>query len=267
MKPLPLLILLVLGNVVLAEPPPSRLEITEYRLPRVERIESDSVIGYWQPGWMEFEAHVGRPIRDLIGFHAQGGTLSSKDTLLHGVPDGPSIKGRPVAPTSDVHRNIWTREVHREFSSCDLFSLCRNDTVVFQFRDCVGAEDPLFYVRGYDWWIESWAYRDAEDTTKRYTPTRGFQVIVNGEFLSDRYHCSGTFEYRYLDGKPFFLFRRDSLLGWNYAGVETVTDFDEFFHGHCCGEAVSNPLVYADEFAFYARRDEIWYLVHGRIVQ
>ncbi|MBU0509779.1 hypothetical protein KKH27_13215 [bacterium] len=155
----------------------------------------------------------------------------------------------------------------REQRSCDKFSLCRNDTVVYQFRDCVGAEDPFLFVRGDDWWIESWAYRDAEDSSARSAPTRGFQVVVNGQLLSDAYHCSETFDYHYVGDRPFFLFCRDNTLGWNYCGVETVSDFDEFFHGHCCELATSDPLFCANGFSFYARRNDLWYLVAGRIVQ
>jgi len=181
--------------------------------------------------------------------------------------DRSPIKGKPFVPTTDVHGNVWTRKVNREERECALFSLCRNDTVIYQFRDCFVGEEPLFFIRGDDWWIESWAYRNADDINRHNTPTRGFQVVVNGEILSDKYHCTGTFEYHYVGDRPFFLFSLDSTLGWNYDGAETLSDFDEFFHAHCCEMSTSDPRFWADEFSFYARRDDIWYLVHGRIAR
>lgn len=262
MKSLPLVVLALLCSFAAAEERQSRLEITEYRLPRVERIQGDSVIGYWEPGWLEFEAYVGRPTREFHGVNS--GKQVARDSLTEEVID-PRLKNNNSEPIAYIQGNIWTRKVSDENQQCDIHTLYRNDTIIYRLRDCIQTESPHFYIREDHWWAEVWLYRDVEDTREFFFPTRGFQVIADGELLSDIYGYTETFDYHYVGDKPFFLFLRDSTFGWNYDGVETISNYDDVFHGQCCEPACSNPRFFADEFSFYARRDSVWYLVAGRI--
>ncbi|HEY3294899.1 MAG TPA: hypothetical protein VGL38_05640 [bacterium] len=236
-------------------------------MPRVEKVWGDSVYGYWEPGWIEFEMYVGKPSRDLHGvYHDPETVLDLLDTLTEPIRDSPEKKGQSFSPFTDEAGNVWKRRGEWQGSTqthCPLYTLLRNDTVLYGFRDCMVTEAPGMYYRTGHWWIETWDYKPADDTRSNEERGKGFQIIADGEFLSDKYHCSETFDYHYVNDQPFFMFRRDSLWGWNYDGVETVTDFDDFFHGGCCELGCANPRFYADDFSFYARRDSVWYLVVG----
>jgi len=262
--------IVVLCCLALAETPGTRLDVKEYRLPRVERIVENQVNGFWEPGHIEFEAYVGTPSREFHGVSDE--TLSESvgiDSMTQFIDIGPAHKGEEFELLEDASGNVWTRQSRhwdRWWDSCWVYSLVRNDTAVYRVRDCRVTEEPMMFLRQGHWWIETYNYKAAEDTSSTQTsPGRGFQVVADGEVLSSKYGCSETSDYHYVGDKPFFLFRRDSLFGWNYDGAETVTDFDSLFHGGCCEYGCANPRFYADDFSFYARRDSVWYLVVGTL--
>ena len=260
-----LLLLLILGLFQMAGAQASaHLEISEYRLPKVERIVEDSVVGFLEPGCLEFEMYVGIPTRELFGQGHDSRNPVVIDTLTKMAS---YIKGERLRPPEDIDGNVWTMSHERIETRCPIYTVARNDIPIYHFRDCIETEDPDLYVRAHDWWMVTWSFKPVADTSFNHENSRGFQVIVNGELLSDKYGYAETWDYHYVGDKPFFLFRRDSTFGWNYDGTETISRFDDFYHGHCCEPACSDPLFRTNEFSFYARRDSIWYLVYGHIVE
>jgi hypothetical protein len=266
-----ILLIAVLCSLAAAEPPPPRLEISEYRLPRVERIDQNQVNGYWEPGWLEFEWYVGGPTRQRFEVRQDRNYRPlNPDTLTRSIGLLPvrSTKVFVYDSLRDAGGNVWTRRLNSrgdDEESCPLYSLLRNDTVVYQLRDCIATEQPLMFLRGEHWWIETWNYKSAEDTSSNWFADEGYQVVADSVLLSDKYGYSQTFDYHFVGGKPFFMFRRDSVFGWNYDGADTTIDFDSVFHGACCEPSCSNPRFAVDQFSFYAKRDSTWYMVVGTV--
>jgi hypothetical protein len=243
-----------------------------------------------QPGCLEYERDVGRPEREKLGINYSPETWSSSDSLSQPILRSPDRKDDVFQPTTDAEGHVWRRSEYRSEQNCPSYALWRDSTEVYHIHNCREADDPEFYIRESHWWIEThrfelppqdsnFAYRaipkkvPPQDSNFTYreiskkVTQRGYQIIADGEILSDKYGYSETWDLRYVGGKSFFSFRRDSTLGWNYDGRETITDFDQFFHDECCEPAISNPRFFADSFNFYAKRGNTWYLIVGEIKQ
>jgi hypothetical protein len=227
----------------------------------------------YAPGYIEYEADVGRPEREKLGLNYPRGEEPPADSLQHRICTGSDVKkGEEFVPTKDEQGHVWTRSNSRPVDNkCISYILWRDSIAIYHFYDCTQTEYPESYLRRLHWWVETFNYQSPEDSNltiaelSQRGKMRGFQVIVDGELLSDKFGYSETWDLHYVGGKEFFSFRKDSTFGWNYDGHETLTDFNEFFHDGCCESGTSNPRFYADSFNFYAKRGSTWYLVVGEI--
>lgn len=85
-------------------------------------------------------------------------------------------------------------------------------------------------------------------------------LSVDGEIMNLAWGYGEIFEYRLLDGKPFFFYEQGGQVGISYDGQELPVRYDEVIHGECCG-GMNNPRSSEQMVSFYARRDGMWYYV------
>ena len=139
----------------------------------------------------------------------------------------------------------------------------RNGSEIYTIS--VGTASPLTNLR------ELWTYNDhwvieivrvniEQDGNQSTFETIG-QIIQDGELLNDRYGYDESYEYQFLDGRPFFLFRRGTRIDANYNGVEVPLGYNQVIHYGCCSESTLNLVKYEDHLDFFARKGEGWYYV------
>ena len=85
-------------------------------------------------------------------------------------------------------------------------------------------------------------------------------LVVGGEIMNLAWGYGEIFEYRLLDGKPFFFFEQDGQVGISHDGQELPVRYDEIIHAECCG-GMNNPRFSENMAWFYARREGMWYYV------
>ncbi len=241
------LCLFVLVSSFAASQTQTRLEISEYLLPPFPG----------GPGSIEFERELADPLRDSLNMNING----PRDSLTQLADGKPIRKSEELTPAHDSEGNTW--KLDRDYAG-RLYTVTRNDTSVFRFHDFFPTDEPHLWLRGEHWWIESLSFSAIDDTGKGHLLGWDRQIVLDGKLLSEEFAHAETFDYHPVGGKPFFFFRRDSTYGWNYSGIETVTDFDEIFFATCCEPAISRARFYADQFQAYARRDSTWYMLVGQ---
>jgi len=66
------------------------------------------------------------------------------------------------------------------------------------------------------------------------------------------------FDWRLLDEKPFYFFRKGPRLGISYDGIILPVWFDDVYYYGCCGYAALNPYSTQYMVGFFALRDNFW---------
>jgi hypothetical protein len=103
------------------------------------------------------------------------------------------------------------------------------------------------------------SYEDTPSQSSRVS----YHLLVNGEDLNGPMRFSDAYHANILGERLFFFFERNGQRGWWYDGVETVTDYDLFFHDQSSSPGMWNPYFFDDGFELFARRNSIWYLVRA----
>jgi hypothetical protein len=125
------------------------------------------------------------------------------------------------------------------------------------FRADAGLPSPVFPLQSL-WsfnghWALEFLYADEQ-------AWRG-ELYIDGESMLAAHDYDEAFAFQILGGRPFYLYRRNGLTGYSYAGEETGLPYSEIPHYYCCAESSINPLQAERMIAFFARNDESWYYV------
>ncbi len=86
-------------------------------------------------------------------------------------------------------------------------------------------------------------------------------LVVEGELYNAKAAFREIFNFRMLDGKPFFLFFKEGKTGISYDGQTWPAQFDYVFHGGCCEAGIANPRAAASMTWFYALQQGWWHYV------
>ncbi|MDE2492059.1 MAG: hypothetical protein KGM24_14520 [Elusimicrobia bacterium] len=103
-------------------------------------------------------------------------------------------------------------------------------------------ESPSFYRVGEDWVLR--------------TPGH---LFLSGRDLESQLNVDEIFSYTLLNGKPFYIFRKDSHYRLSYDGTVLANEYDQIVHDACCEYGVFNPLFDTRAVAFYGRRGKKWF--------
>lgn len=134
-------------------------------------------------------------------------------------------------------------------------TLYRNDTEIYRIN--VGMCSPITPLQGLWAYDGHWVLETALLAPER---TVG-QITRDGELLNDSQGYTDMFGFQLMRGRPFYFFRRDAGLGYNYAGREVQAGYDEIPRYNCCSESELNARQAQDMVAFFARRAQTWYYV------
>lgn len=86
-------------------------------------------------------------------------------------------------------------------------------------------------------------------------------LVVEGELYNAQAGYREIFNFRMLDGKPFFLFLKEGRVGVYYDGQTWPGLFESVVHGACCEAGIANPGNAAALTWFYAQQQGWWHYV------
>jgi len=133
----------------------------------------------------------------------------------------------------------------------------------------IGTASPLTNLRGL-WtysghWVLETVQVNIEPEGNQSTFETSGNIIRDGELLNGRYGYDESYEFQFLNGRPFYLFRRHENIDANFDGAEVPLGYDQIIHYGCCSESTLNPVKYEDHLDFFARKSADWYYVEIRL--
>ena len=121
-----------------------------------------------------------------------------------------------------------------------------NQDVVYSFSVYT---EPLYSTTKFTTWNKHWIWA-----------ARDF-LIQDGEILNEKLGFQEIFNWRLIENKPAFLFRKDGRLGFSYDGKIIPLEYQNIARYMCCGYAINNPSIGDDSAHFFAEREGVWYYV------
>ncbi len=87
-------------------------------------------------------------------------------------------------------------------------------------------------------------------------------VVQDGVLQNLKLGYDEMFEWRLVNGSPFYFFSQGGTYGLAYAGQKLPQRYDDVIHGQlCCDKAFYSIRSSAAGAWFFARKDGVWYLV------
>jgi hypothetical protein len=127
------------------------------------------------------------------------------------------------------------------------FTVWRGDEVVYTYTS--NLQRAEYRVNTLRSWQGQWVLEVDE------------QVLVDGQSLNEQLGYDAIFQWRLLQGLPFYLFREDGQVGISYDGQVLPRRYDAVLHNLCCGYARFNLGGNERMVWFHAWRDGTWYYV------
>lgn len=134
-------------------------------------------------------------------------------------------------------------------------TLYRNEIEIYRID--AGVCSPITPLLGLWVYDRHWVLETALIASDRIVG----QLTRDGELLNASQGYSDMFGFQLMRGKPFFFFRRDAGVGYNYDGHEVLAGYDAIPRYNCCSESQINPRQAQAMVAFFARRHQTWYYV------
>jgi hypothetical protein len=140
-----------------------------------------------------------------------------------------------------------------------------NNTVIYTIK--AGDASPIEALQGLWTYADHWIVEIASVTTEANSTDNSIslnvtgQIMQDGEMLNEKYGYQETFGSQLIDGKPFYFFKKNGIIGISYDGQTTLLGYDDIPHYHCCSAAEMNPKQAKGMVSFFAQEGEIWYYV------
>lgn len=226
-----------------------------------------SACGSWSastppPGLsVEEYALVDKPTPDPLSFQPVHGSLAAimathAADLANMFPDKSiSVDGRFGLRTVMGSDTLTATLDYDKACQAGWVTLYRNETEIYRID--VGICSPITPLLGlwvYDGhWVLETAYLSVDKIVGHLTR--------DGELLNASQGYSDMFGFQLMRGRPFYFFRRDAGLGYNYDGHAVLAGYDEIPRYYCCSESQLNARQAQDMVALFARRNQTWYYV------
>ena len=81
-------------------------------------------------------------------------------------------------------------------------------------------------------------------------------IIVNGISIKEKNGYSKTFDYCYINDKPFYFYEKDSLVYISYDNKTLPYSYKEVFHYGCCAYFALNLETYKNMIWFHAQKED-----------
>lgn len=141
-------------------------------------------------------------------------------------------------------RLIWSRAILDRGVTAKVQN--SNQDVLFSFATYFGASIPF---RGFQGWKNHWILEI------------GSYIIQDGVILNEQYGFEETFNWRVINGKPFYFFRKGQSMGISYDDKFYPINYHAILHGYCCGLVFNNPVQIGNQIRFFSQRNGTRYFV------
>lgn len=88
-------------------------------------------------------------------------------------------------------------------------------------------------------------------------------VLMDGRDLNLEKGADEVFDWRMINGQPFYFYTRAGITHLNYAGHDLPYTYDRVIHGNQSANAQYNPGTNGHIVWFYALRDGLWYYIEA----
>jgi len=175
-------------------------------------------------------------VNNTAGFLVQNDTI----TKWEDGPENPMDPG--LSPVLYKDELLWVRAA--VYTQVQVQNSHRD--VLFSFATYFGTRLP---VNGFKAWNNHWILEVSDF------------VIQDGEILNEKFGFEEVFDWRLINDKPFYFFRKGQRVGISYDGQFLPLYYHDVAHGFCCGLALNNPVGNENTVRFFGKRDGIWYYV------
>jgi len=76
------------------------------------------------------------------------------------------------------------------------------------------------------------------------------KTIRDGKLINDQIKAQEVFGFQVFSDKPFYFFKRDDRISISYDGRETLLNYIDIPHYHCCSAAAFDPQQHPDMVNF-----------------
>lgn len=139
-----------------------------------------------------------------------------------------------------------------------------NDEVIYSTEPRDGSSVTLrgLWSDNQDWILE-YAYVSKTSTKTENSASFEFtgQLVKNGVVLNEQYSYEEAFGFQWIQGKPFYFFKRNGQIGISIDENETMLGFEKIEHYGCCSAGSLNPAPAQNMVSFFAQKDSAWYYV------
>jgi hypothetical protein len=105
--------------------------------------------------------------------------------------------------------------------------------------------EPIYSTKYFKIWNDHWVW-----------VTRDF-LIIDGEILNEKLGFQEIFNWRLINDKPAYLFRKDGRVGFSYDGKIIPLEYQDVARNWWSNK----PYIGDNSAHFFAERDGIWYYV------
>jgi hypothetical protein len=191
---------------------------------------------------------------------------SQQDINARHAPD----KGKPYSFQDGLAQNGMyginpvTGERHfKAFEDSDSGKIVLKQDEVMILQIDAGDGSPISPLRGLwvddeHWILEIAFVKNIIDGNSVYSNAVG-QIYQDGGLLNKQYGYEEMFGFQFLDGKPFYFYKRDGQIHLSYNNEDLPVVYDEIVHYRCCSGAALNPTAGINWIGFWGQRDGIWY--------
>ena len=140
-------------------------------------------------------------------------------------------------------------------------TLEQNGKAIFEVN--TGEVSPIpvmrgLWVEGGHWTLELASTVNQSNGNEVRTDATG-QIYQDGILLNQQYGYQEMFGFQFLDGKPFYFYRKDGLIHLSYDGQDLNLVYNQVPHYGCCSGAETNPVAAPNWVRFFGLRDGVWY--------
>jgi len=180
-----------------------------------------------------------------------------------GDPINVALAGKPLKYLTEkivIGENTYFAHCNPEKSDC-IAQVEKDGEVIFEVLSQNPQASPVVLGTIRSFWKldDSWVLevaREWDDGSDPETALPVGEIYLDGDLINERYDYDTAFEFQVLNGKPFFFFKQDGILGFSYDWQEYILPFNSIHHYRCCSAGVNTPRHFENLVNFVAFQDD-----------
>jgi hypothetical protein len=199
----------------------------------------------------------GVPLTEPLGFMTLDAAVLPASELGEGEPFA-FIESGSTPTGISLWANLGNDKLVAIYDEKGWVTVTRNEHEIYKISTGnVSAIPPLQSLWVYD---NHWVLETAFVNAPHYDEASG-QITMDGELLNEKYGYEEAFNFQTINGRPFYLFKKDGKIDAWYDGQIIPLGFDLVNHYLCCSAGELNPRIWQNMVTFFGSLDKKRYLV------